>query len=544
MSSSKKAPRARARPAPSAAAPSTVLAEELAAMRVEIASLKTRPQIAAAKTPTARTIAASHQPQKSSLSSVLSAAAKKAMKYLKEQGMETLFTLGTALLSSDRIKCQPGVTDTVLPAGTVLGWVDLYPNFADQLAPGTHTRLSRVASTFMRWRFAGKTCVNFVPAAGALTNGQIGMFITSDPRYDLVATGQAAVRLVHEFNGAVCQISQGMCLNVPPKMGDWLYVEDAHESDVRFTRQGTLWVIAFTDIDITSAGSSLGEFRLDYECELKDNSIDGVSILPTALPDLAYYLGPSSTCTLIVPSSFTSVNLGLFGSAVSGAPQGLFYGATGYSVASAGQVYLNDPVADYTFQQNSAGLAFMFGTPGLYHIKAQADFNYAVSATGATITTGDTATAHISWFDYNLTAGVMTNVQTQALVPERFHNTGSGYTFYGSTPLMLDYYLNTVTSGENHTIGGLLTLTYGTFSTSTYPVINVSSQNSLTITLVAPASANPAVSLDRGFLKAPPTNGSATSSPAICGKVKPQAKSIEVDLSETPTPPRGPLTVN
>jgi hypothetical protein len=542
-SANKKAPRARARPAPSAAVPPTALAEEMAAMRAEIALLRARPPPAAAKTPTARTIAASHQPQKNSLSSVLSAGAKRAMKFLKEQGMETLFTLGTALLSSDRIKCQPGVTDTVLPAGTVLGWVDLYPNFADQLAPGTHTRLSRVASTFMRWRFAGKTCVNFVPAAGALTNGQIGMFITTDPRYDLVATGQAAVRLVHEFNGAVCQISQGMCLNVPPKLGDWLYVEDAHESDVRFTRQGTLWVIAFTDIDITSAGSSLGEFRLDYECELKDNSIDGVAILPASLPDLAYYVGPSSSVGLAGAGSATSVNFGLFGTSVSGSVQGLFYGVNGYCITSAAQQYLNDPIADYTFNQNSAGLAFMFGTPGLYHIKAQADFYYSLNVSGATITSGDTAAAHLQWFDYNLTTSATNDLQSQALVTERFHNLGSGYTVFGSTPLMLDYYLNTATPGENHTIGGLLTLTYGTISTSVSPVISVLSQSSLTITLVAPASSNPAVSLDRGFLTARRQNGPGDTCSSMSRlALKPQTKIVETETGETPVvPPRPPI---
>lgn len=230
-------------------------------------------------------IANSHAPQKSKqperktpiLNRVLKAAGNMAESFLKNYGIETLLTLGTALLGSSFVRQQPGVTDTIVPAGTVLAYVDLYPNFAQQSGASTETRLYRVASTFMRWKFTGNSCINFVPSAGALANGQIGMFITSDPRYEVTATGQDAVRLVHEFNGAVAQISQGMCLPVPPKK-DWLYVEDAHESDIRFTRQGTLWVIAFTDIDISTVGSSLGEMRLDYEIQLKDNSVDGVVI--------------------------------------------------------------------------------------------------------------------------------------------------------------------------------------------------------------------------------------------------------------------------
>jgi len=240
-------------------------------------------------------------------------------KFLRDEGLETLVTLGASILARPDVlevkrrrnvlRASRGLTpeaDTLIPAGTILSSVALYPNFAaDVEGPDSTSRLKKKSETFLKYRFR-KSVVKFTPAAGALNNGQIGFFIASDPRYLLTATGQDAVRLVHEFKGAVTQVSQPATLPVP-EIKDMLFIEDAHESDVRFTQQGVLWVIAFTDVSIgsdpsTGTSTSLGEFSLDYHVEFKDDSLDGALVKPSG--------GISSIC-----SYYNDTNTGVTGTA-------------------------------------------------------------------------------------------------------------------------------------------------------------------------------------------------------------------------------------
>lgn len=221
-------------------------------------------------------------------------AADFARKWIKP-GLETLLTIGTSLLGESHIvqyraqvnterlrRGEALLADNVIPQGTVLGRIGIYPNFAEDVNDGSPTtRLSKLASTYLRYKFHD-TWVRFTPAAGALNNGQIGFFVSSDPRYLLTATGVDAVRLVREFKGEVCQVSQPGKVRVPPK-SDFLYVEDNHASDTRFTQQGMLWIVAMTDIVLGAdpsgnVSSSVGEFSLDYNIELKDDALDGVTL--------------------------------------------------------------------------------------------------------------------------------------------------------------------------------------------------------------------------------------------------------------------------
>lgn len=224
--------------------------------------------------------------------------------WIVDHGLETLVTLGSALLLEDHIRAQVaqknkslvarGLKDLpegTIPAGTILASIPIYPNFADSLTPGATTRLSRKASTFLQYKFEDSH-IHFTPAAGALNNGQLGFFIASDPRYIITAQGEEVTRLVHEFKGVVTQISQKAELPVPPKK-DWLFVEDGHASDTRFTQQGVLWVIAYTDLFLGdgSSGSttSFGDFSMDYNIRLKDDSIDGAHVSSVSNTPIALY---------------------------------------------------------------------------------------------------------------------------------------------------------------------------------------------------------------------------------------------------------------
>jgi len=373
----------------------------------------------------------------------------------------------------------------------------LFPNFADQLEPGAHSRLSRVASTFLRWRFTEGSCVNFVPSAGALANGQIGMFITSDPRYELTATGQDAVRLVHEFNGSVAQISQPMCLPVPRKQGDWLFVEDAHESDIRFTRQGTLWVIAFTDIDITSVGSSLGEFRLDYNCELRDNSIEGAVIAPMDLPVLTIYsvIGQGTGITLTTGGS--SLYFGVGGSTVSTAtPVLLPSGQTGFNIQDPTLLYRNDPQMAMTPTQTATGLTMAFNQLGLYHVKIVFDLAFNEANITASPGVGNWYGAFLHCFDYNLTATTFTEIYHTNLINSSFVNNTTNYTGNMSTMVSVDYYVSPMVPGEVHTWSFQVVISAGSIASVG---LGINQSCVMSFEQIALSEENVVLSLGRGF---------------------------------------------
>jgi hypothetical protein len=285
--------------------------------------------------------------------------------------VETLLTLSSALLGGELVKSQMKDGDLVtVPAGTVLAYVDLYPDFARQDGGTDETRLYKAASIFMRYKFSPTSCVNFVPSAGALANGQIGMFITSDPRYEVTVTGQDAVRLVHEFNGTVSQISQPMCLRLPSQQ-DWLYVNDAHESDIRFTRQGTLWIIAFTDIDSSAVGPSLGEFRLDYDIEMKDNAVDGVELQDVTHTEAQYFACAGDTYGITTTAS-TTVTALPFTAATTPATSNVIYGPNSATQYFSNVDWPNAIVTDATTGANMFAVTLPMG---LYNISVKFSFS-------------------------------------------------------------------------------------------------------------------------------------------------------------------------
>lgn len=348
-----------------------IVQEELKALRATSALLK-KQNVAAATTASSHVEAG----KKKSLGTYIKEGAQKAGKFLKDHGLETLITLGAALLDDPHIQSQlemhnkgrrnKGLSDLapgVIPAGTILGSIFMYPNFASDLDPNAITRLQRKASTFLRYRFED-TYVNFTPAAGALNNGQIGYFIASDPRYIITETGEAATRLVHEFQGNVTQISQKSSLKVPRKE-DWLFVENSHESDTRFTQQGVLWILAYTDLvlgdNTNGSSSSLGDFSLNYNIALKDDSIEGASIAP-------------------ISSAPSTIFKGTFSNQVEGDPSFTTYLFSPYTQTDTGSMTV-EPVVDQLGVTNTTknfddelpqwckyGGLFQVSAPGYYRI--------------------------------------------------------------------------------------------------------------------------------------------------------------------------------
>lgn len=264
-----------------------------------------QPRPAAVETPASALIEQSHAPPKQSSTGGLGSMLKSAGKFLLDEGLETLLTVGTSLLGAPLLRVQidahnerrvarglAALPDGIIPMGTVIASVPLTPNFAATIdGAGVVTRLERKASTFLKYKFT-KSSIRFMPAAGALNNGQIGFFVATDPRYTVTAVGSEAVRLVHEFGGVITQVSQKASVKIPDK-GDFLYVEDSHSSDTRFTQQGVLWIIAVTDLsvgaDATTGTTSLGEFSMDYHIELRDDALEGAVLAPSGyVPKLVF----------------------------------------------------------------------------------------------------------------------------------------------------------------------------------------------------------------------------------------------------------------
>ena len=414
--------------------------------KLEVKNAKMEQKVAQAKvaahpTPAANTIAMSHVPS-STNKSPIKEAVKTGLDMFLSKGLETLVSLGSSLLTSDAVLVQikehnrkrllsgkAALADNIIPEGTILASIPLCPSFATYLpvddggGPDATSRLQQKADTFLQYKFLPSTFVKFQPAAGALNNGQIGFFIPSDPRTEITGEGKAVTRLVHEYKGAVTNISQPASLKVPPT-NKYLFVNDAHESDTRFTQQGKLWIVAFTDLVMadapdsgTGTTSALGEFYLDYKAELKDDAVAGATITPALQQSSMVFVQEEAQAQSLItaqinPPIFAGINTKWPLTKVIDVNNSNFT-----SVTSDGSTWTFTQAGSYWVEANASGkmgnnsnntAAAMYQTPFLCKVNGTTVFDDLYQVSTSQVNASPAMTAYV---DYSMSANFLLQVE-------------------------------------------------------------------------------------------------------------------------------------
>jgi len=229
-------------------------------------------------------------PKKRGVKDVLKDIGSSVLNWISENGVETLVTLGSALLDSNLAHLTPqlkSVTDnqgnnfTAIPAGTVIFQQPIDASMFDDV----NDRLQKMLSLYTYYQYSPSSRIVFKGAQGDLVNGMLAMFICPDPILDINTTDPQQInRLVREYNGTVFKLNTNGSVRIP-KCDTPLYVNQSPTEDVRLEKQGTLFVIAFTDIDATLA---LGELSISFTVRMGKDANTGMApfgepVVPGAL---------------------------------------------------------------------------------------------------------------------------------------------------------------------------------------------------------------------------------------------------------------------
>lgn len=244
--------------------------------------------------------------------------ASRGWKWLEEGGFETLLSIGEVILAAEdigvgRIKhkrvnqrrltnlaIKRTTTDQfgnqkmtdVLPAGTVLASQPISAQmFTD--ADGSNDRLERLLSCYNNYVFFDSEIV-FTGAQGDLVNGIIGFFICPDPNLVITTTdSEAIVRLVEEYNGKMCKMN---AQNVHLRLNNAtvpLKTAQSPTADNSWSVQGTLFIVAITDIDTTDG---VGVWNFKFHVGMAQPTNTALSLGPDVFsPYVDYcYVSPAT----------------------------------------------------------------------------------------------------------------------------------------------------------------------------------------------------------------------------------------------------------
>jgi len=255
------------------------IAKEVPAIKKEVRRERKAAQVVKAAAPVVKQVAKAVVKQTTGSSGLADA-----LGWVIEKGVQTLSSLGSSELQESaqfahvqkHLVRKAGTTDNIAPAGTVLLSQPIEPSMFDD----ANARLTVMASLYTYFKFDGSH-FTFTGVQGALVNGSIGMFIVPDPEQELPGDDLAKnIRLCREFKGVIVKLDQTATLSVPRAAYNLNVVQGL--GDVRLASQGTFYLIAFTDIDL-STFNSLGVVDFKYNMAVKKpNSLDLAPVPPVS----------------------------------------------------------------------------------------------------------------------------------------------------------------------------------------------------------------------------------------------------------------------